>query len=86
LLHTLGDLGFLVALQQRAIELPSAVVVAGELCVLLLSPRNVLDSRLVGREALPNAALLGLEDLELRLDVTEGLFQPERIWGCRRRR
>src|SRR5262245_17621880 len=86
LLHALGELGFLVALQQRAIELPSAVVVAGKLSELLLSPRNILDSCLVARDALPNAALLGLEDLELRLHLTEGLFQPERIWGDRCRR
>src|SRR5262245_8747822 len=86
LLHTLGELGFLVAPQQRAIELPSALVIAGELGELLLSPRNIFDSRLVSRDALPKAALLGLENLELRLDLTEGLFQPESIWGGRRRR
>src|SRR4029453_3060464 len=86
LLHVLGELGFSVSLHQRVIELTSALVVAGELYERLLATRHVLDSLLIRRDGCPEPTLFPLEDLELRLQLAEALFQTEQIRRDGRRR
>src|SRR6266700_7311293 len=53
----------------------STVVIAGALSVLLLASWHILDSRLIGRDGVPEAALLRLEDLELGVCLVKGFFQ-----------
>src|SRR5437870_3960093 len=67
LLHALGELGFFVALQQRCVELASALVVPRQLFELLFAARHALDSSLIESDALSQPALLGLENLEFCL-------------------
>src|SRR5437762_1273834 len=79
LLHALGELRLLVALQQRVVELAGAVVVAGELPEFLFPPRHVLNPGLVGRDSVVEALVVVLEDPDLRLNLAQGLFQAEHI-------
>ena len=85
LLHALGELGLLKALQQRLVELAGAFVVSGEFPELLLPPGHVLHPRLIGRDPVSEPPFLALEDLDVRFRLPQGLLQAEEIRGERRR-
>ena len=84
LLHALGDLGFFVPLRQGLIQLAGTFIVAGEFFELLLPARHVFDPRLVGRDGLPEALFLSLENLALGFRLSEAFLQPQHRRGGRR--
>src|SRR5262249_13291163 len=86
LLHALGDLGLPMTLQDRLVKLAGALVVPRELLELLLSPRNVLDARLIGGNFVPKTLFLPFEDPGLRLEPGLRFSQAERVRRHRGRR
>ena len=90
LLEALGEPGFFLALEQRLVERPGALVVARQLSELLLTSRDLLDFGLIAGDALLEASFLALEDLHVAFGLTQGFLEPEHIgrersgWGRRR--